>query len=520
MARLRRSTLGIEFNLDEVRVVEAQPGIGGVTLVGGASAVVPPMTTEGGRIKDKGALQDSLKRALADLGAKAKTCVVGVPAQAVAIRTMDLPQMPEADLRAVMSGEIQHLQMLSEPGGAFDYTEIEPTADTKDGDHRFLVMATEESLLDEFRELCSSVGLKAVAFEPVTMSLFRAAYGPAQNIAVALVVSVSEIRTDISIVRDGDVKFYRRVNMGTDELKVSPSTEPELPEGVVFSEETIGAPRLNRQSALGLAIEIRRSLDYYRRQHFEVNEVGQLLVSVADSVAEELAQYLQAELQAPVMVAEPRTVGGVAPQASDLTGPNGRRFTAAAALTTFFVATKPGAPPKLDLVDPQRITIARTRMKFLLSLGLSVVILMLGVAFGLGLGRTRADAQVRLDTTRAQVETLNQEQKTRTEEQVTRQNQIAALEKEGVLVPQLMDAIDRALDADASLTSVSVDVRGQITISGVAKTTESVTKTRDMLTRFVAPTAEISSINDGTDEASRGLKTFNIVIQPTGRVAS
>ena len=506
MANIRRAILGIELHLDEIRAVEARTGIGGVVVTSVSSIAMPPFATENGRVKDRAAIIEALKTLVTQMDTKARSAIVGIPAQAVAIRTMDLPKMPEAELRAVMQGEIQHLQILTEPGGAFDFTEIDTGQVTTDIETRFLVMATEESVLTEYRDVMSAAGIQVSVFEPITIGLYRAAYSVVQTQPCAMALMITELKTEVAIVLNGKIAFYRRLNIGTDDLNVEGETVSEG-EAPPITDISV----INTRTASQIATEIRRSLDFFRRQHTDAPDVPFVVLAASNPRISALRDWLAQSLQVEVSLAVPPRTASTNPNlAMELEPPTGLRFVAAAGLAGHVANTKPGLPPRFDLIDPQRILMARQRIKLMLSMGLSVFFLLIGIGASGMLGRQAGSLANKLTQSRMEIDKLNTELKSKSDLMLRRSAQLTSLSKEGVPLPYLVDNVAKALDPAVNLQSLRVDSLGALVLSGLAKTQDAVGHTRDNLQKYVSPYATIEVIDENMDIGYKG--TWKYVI--------
>ena len=128
MARNRRQTLGIEVDGGQVRIVEMQRGPHHPIITGAALADLPAGTMAGGAVMRPDVLAEEILKALEEMGATTKNAVLGLSASVISLRAMDVPDVPDAELQAVVEGEVQHFQILREEGGVFDYWRLKPPA--------------------------------------------------------------------------------------------------------------------------------------------------------------------------------------------------------------------------------------------------------------------------------------------------------------------------------------------------------------------------------------------------------
>ena len=107
-------------------VVEMQ-GIWPNVQVHRADAVPTPNgAMEGGRITDPEAVAEALRGLLNRMHVSTRDAVMGISTQSVLTRTLDIPRVPDNEVRTILVGELAHYQILRENSETFDYIRMEP----------------------------------------------------------------------------------------------------------------------------------------------------------------------------------------------------------------------------------------------------------------------------------------------------------------------------------------------------------------------------------------------------------
>ena len=92
---------------------------------------------------------------LTRMGTRTRQAIMSIPSGAVTTRVLDIPNMPDAELRAVVQGEIAHQNILINPNGEFDYMRLDTGDLRPQARPRLLLMATEERILDGYFQVAA-----------------------------------------------------------------------------------------------------------------------------------------------------------------------------------------------------------------------------------------------------------------------------------------------------------------------------------------------------------------------------
>src|SRR5689334_1702637 len=141
-----RLVLGIDISANEIRVVEVR-GTGTAARIVHAGAVPTPRgALDGDRIAYPDALAETLRGLLNRMNVGTRQAVMGVGAQSVITRIIDIPRVPDSEVRMVIEGELAHYQILREGTGAFDFHRLHDPDRSHDAHPQVLLMAAEEKV--------------------------------------------------------------------------------------------------------------------------------------------------------------------------------------------------------------------------------------------------------------------------------------------------------------------------------------------------------------------------------------
>jgi type IV pilus assembly protein PilM len=487
MAGRRRAVLGVDINPHEIRLVELTGTPEAPTIRVSGSVPTPEGSMDADRITNAGAIGAALRGLVERLQPETREAVLGISDRAVITRVLDIPNVPDGEVRTVIDGELAHYRILREGAGAFDFARLPAAEAGQKRGPQALVMAIENSTASLYRDIAERAGLTLVALEPLLFAMYRAAFPAAtQSGGSALCLSVGYGRTDVTIVQDGQIRLYRQVDIGTDRLLASREGGPFNSAGtfqrflmadgetLADGEANAGPGEIDRGAGQDLANEIQRSLQYYRREVSDTDAVDRMVVATHDPEAAGLGLWLSEVLGL-------QAVTAAAPDTAD--DPSGMKYLAATGLAAQQLAGGAAGVPSFDLSVAERAVVAAQsgRQKLALALAGSVAILALGIAGSLALGRKAnglGDEVARLQTDLQNKQRLQQ---ARAEDIERRMQDLGRLRLEGFPFPRMMDATAAAVDPGAGLREVVLDNSGSLRLVGDAQSEQAIIRTLETL---------------------------------------
>lgn len=496
-----KNVLGVDINPYEIRVVEMRRSGLHNQIVSAGAVPTPRGALKGDRVAYPDAVADTLRGLLNRMTVSTRAAVLGVGPQSVITRVLEIPQVPDNEVRTVLAGELAHYQILREGTGAFDYMPIREADRNIGANPQVLLMAVDEKVVTGFRETAERAGLQLIAFEPLLLAMYRASYSRLQAQASVACISVSYARSEISIVDQGRIKLYRRVDAGSDDLVAGRRSERivgrfeeseaaaeryllsgEEAEDHQALEEVAG--RINVSAAESLATEIQRSIDFYRREYAGAAPVTRAILAVHDPELESLGEWLSDSLRLDVLVTD--TPGGLdATQAvaAQLRAPDGLRYLAAAGLAMHALPGRPDAVPCFDLTvsEVKEAAVVAARRNLSVALASSLAFVFLGGVISLLLYRSAVGLTLEVTDRRAELVQRRTSNLARINFIREQEDQIRLLKLQGIPVPRVMDAITAAIDPHAGLTSVVMDRSGRLVVGGEASNEKAMISTLEAL---------------------------------------
>jgi len=455
MASKSKSILGIELHDHQVRIVELR-------LRGDESVVsqVTTLTPESGYMAEWGfvapeKLGIQIRAALQWAEIAGRDAVFGLPAWMCAVRPLSVPPVPEQELHFIVEGEIEHSQIFRRPGASFDLVRIHDSKLTEPSGRNVLLMGAEEKTLDGVKAIAQAAGLKLLAVEPTHAALYRVAH--TQSLDPIVVVTLSETNAQISLLDHGRLALHRALDLGGSIFDV-----PEQPGATEM-------PPLELDAASNLAVELRRSIDYYSREMFDSPRPQVITLACAHPNAPILAQWLSAALRMTVNVADLRNIGPKVKLARTVSDQDAMRYVAAYGLALRDRELVPEVVPVVDLFTNEHVRIAARddqRRKFRVLMTAAFGFLAAGAVVATIGTLTARQAAAALERSQQNLANAQREQQAKQAEANHRAEQLSTLQAQGVPARATIQAIVKTLPKDVGLADVrmnplSTDLSGE-----------------------------------------------------------
>ena len=492
-----RSILGIEINASEIRVVEME-GVWPDPRILRADVVPTPLDAMNG---DEICRPDLVGRALGTLltrmGARTRNAVMSIPSGAVTTRVLDIPNIPEAELLAVVQGEIAHQNILPNPQGEFDYMRLDTGDLRPQARPRLLLMAAEERILDGYFQVAAQAGLNLQGLEPGLVAMYRAASALTYSRPPCLCLMVGTSVSEVAIMDSGPIRVYRRIDLGSRQIlselaalpKANIASDPETAEplpvrfnldGSQAEEEAkprtagrIASDISDNTAVNSLTVELQRSLDYYQREYPDAPPVNSIVIVTSQPELEPLAAWLSEKLHIGASVATiPASAATDLALRSRLDEPTALRFLRASGLAMQTLEKLPAGLPQFNLLGKRKTartkSAASGRMAF--ALAFSILVLLLGSLNMFRVGQQANHMDHELEHATEDRQELSSYHGLPLDE-VRRQKEILnVLLPVGEPLPAVVDAMAGAVPPDADLAEISRDKPGLLSLSGETST--------------------------------------------------
>lgn len=339
----RSSAIGLDIGTSSVRAAEVSFGRGTYTLQHYGQVPLPAGAVSDGEVVDPQAVAAAIKTLWSQAKFPSRKVVLGVANQRVVVRPVDLPWLPEEELRSSLKHLVSDLVPMPVEEAILDFVPIEEV--TEDDGARFvrglLVAAAEEMVLAGI-DAVSKAGLTVTTVDLSPFAILRAIAHNEDVVdrqAPEAIVDVGARVTNIVVHEGGVPRFVRILLMGgqdvTDALVQRSDIDAAQAEQVkrVFglsaedaSDPTSAAQgKCMAEAASSLVDEIRGSLDYYRSTSGG-RQLERVVVTGGGTLLEGLIERLVPAVRAPVVrgsALDGLTIGktGLTPEQLDFSAP-------------------------------------------------------------------------------------------------------------------------------------------------------------------------------------------------------
>jgi len=257
-------------------------------------------------------LGEVIMTAIGQSGIKAKNVVIGLPSSKTFTTVIDVPNMPEAELRSTIKYQIdQYIPM------AIDETKVDwallgqSLHDPKQ--QEVLLASTANVYAEERLEFIESLGLNVIAAEPDPLALIRSLL-PSGVKDAKLIIDVGEQSTDLAITFGDSPRLVRSIPIGirtlikaaVQNLNVQDEQArqfilkfglaPDRLEGQVY--------RAIESTLDNFATELVKSIKFFQTR-YPNTPVGGILLSGFAAVVPQFGEYVTAKTGVPSAVANP-----------------------------------------------------------------------------------------------------------------------------------------------------------------------------------------------------------------------
>lgn len=311
--------VGLDIANSAVRAATVRSnGKGQPTLERIGQVMLPPGAVKSGEIEDLDAVAEAVKALWSRYGFKTKKVTAGIANQQVVVRQLDLPYLPEEQLRESLQFQVQDAIPIPIDEAILDFSVLE-NYETQEGESysRILLVAAQRDAVSTVTDTVGKAKLAPRSLDLDALALLRS-LAPESWIEEAgggeAIVDVGSSVTNVVVHQDRIPAFVRIVVMGGQGITEALSQSL----GVSFDEaEELKATGSEEQEALGTETnrvidekldrfceEIRGSLDFYASQESAV-PIQRVVVTGGGSRLRYLPERLAQVLGLPVVSGHP-----------------------------------------------------------------------------------------------------------------------------------------------------------------------------------------------------------------------
>jgi type IV pilus assembly protein PilM len=306
-----RTAIGLDIGSSGVRAAQVTVNKGQVTLDRFGQVALPPGLVRDGEVSDPDAVGQAIRQLWSSVKFGKKDVVLGISNQKVFVRLVDLPWMPEDELKSSLRYQVADLVPMPIDEAVLDFVTLEEV--TSGSDHLvrgLLVAASQEMVLNAVRAV-QKAGLRTTNVDLTAFAVLRAS-GTADPVAVAgpeAIVDVGARVTNIVVHEGGVPRFVRILLLGGEDVTSAvverlgvTSTEAESlkrDQGMLAATENADAARVVDTSLAEFVDEVRGSVDYFLATSGS-RPLSRLVLSGGGSLVPGLAEKLAAAVRTPV----------------------------------------------------------------------------------------------------------------------------------------------------------------------------------------------------------------------------
>jgi type IV pilus assembly protein PilM len=315
--------VGLDIGTSAVRAAELSLGKNGAKLERFGQVALPQGAVRDGEVIDVATVSAAIKHLWTSTKFSSKKVVLGVANQKVVVRQVDLPWLPEAELRQSLAFQVQDFVPMPIEQAILDFHPVEEFMADGRRMLRVLLVAAARDMVFGALDAVKKAGLTATQVDLTPFAVLRSlawdgvSVAPSHGDAEALVDVGSRV-TNIVIHQNGVPRFVRVLLMGGDNVTEAVAERMGVPfdqaEGVKQQTPlgpTPGIPSSDHPAARvvettghNFVEEIRGSLDYYLAQPASV-PLRRVLVSGGGARLGGLVQRLALATRLPVEPAAP-----------------------------------------------------------------------------------------------------------------------------------------------------------------------------------------------------------------------
>jgi len=203
----------LDIGTNAVRVVQlAESGQDSWTLLHYGYAPVDIKTTSASSKESERRLGEIIMTAVGQSGIKTKNVAIGLPSQKTFTTVIDVPAMPDAELRSTIKYQIDQYIPMAVDEAKVDWVSLGQSAhDPKQ--QEVLIASTANAYAEERLELIEGLGLNVVAAEPDPISMVRALL-PSGIQDARMIIDVGELSTNLVVTYNDAPRLVRTIPTG------------------------------------------------------------------------------------------------------------------------------------------------------------------------------------------------------------------------------------------------------------------------------------------------------------------
>jgi type IV pilus assembly protein PilM len=307
----KRMSIGLDIGSSAVRAAEVMIDGDRKVLRRFAQVGLPAGAVIEGEVRDREAVAAAIKRLWQHGRFSSKQVIVGLGSQRAMVRQVEMPPMPDSELRSALRLKIGEFLPIPVEQAVVDFAPL-PSAPGENAERRLLLVAAQRDVISDELGAVDAAGLSVVAVDSSSLALLRAVASPkapggSPTGGLEAVVGIGAELITVAVRDGGAPRFMRTVALTS---PGGPSVSDPLSPIVSPGDRSRPAARSVTAPVVGAAqrlesivAEVRSSLEYLLSQsgtgHFE-----QVLLTGGGAMLPGVTEALSTSLGLPVKLAE------------------------------------------------------------------------------------------------------------------------------------------------------------------------------------------------------------------------
>jgi len=315
-----RSSIGLDLGSHTLKAVEVVPAGGGafkVTRLG--VAPTPPGAVADGVAASAEALSVAIKSLLSTSRIRGNRVVTALGGEAVIVRELKLPEMPEAELEQAVAYEAERYLPYGVRDVSRDFQVLGKAQE--EGQLEILLVAARKEVVNRQLAALQMTGLSAGILDVAPFSMLRAVGRQNGHPGTIVYVDLGAESSDIIIMEGERLRLARNISTGGNAVTkaIAEALSLELPAAQTLKEDRAQLVLEGQQPAdptimhlhdailpviNSIFTEVRRSLDYYQTRS-RGQAITKVVLTGGTAKLRNLAPFLSEELGLPVEIGNP-----------------------------------------------------------------------------------------------------------------------------------------------------------------------------------------------------------------------
>lgn len=312
---------GLDIGTNAVRVVQlSKAGQDSWNLLHYGYAPVDIKTTSANSAESERRLGEVIMTALGQSGIKTKNVAIGLPSQKTFTTVIDVPSMPEAELRSTMKYQADQYIPMAIDEAKVDWKLLgQSLHDPKQ--QEVLLASTANAYAEERLEFIESLGLNVIACEPDPIAMIRSLL-PVGVQDARMIIDIGELSTDLAVTYGDAPRLVRTIPTGLQSLIKASVQNLNVPEDQArqfILKFGLAPDRLEGQVLRAIestlesfTAELTKSIKFFQTR-YPNTPVGGILVAGYASAVPRFGEYIAAKTGIPTTPANPWQKVKVAP---------------------------------------------------------------------------------------------------------------------------------------------------------------------------------------------------------------